>query len=139
MLPCNSCSELADIFVQTIQSHRQRIPKSDLFVLHNLRYSILILNQIWIRILHPARHGENHFMQKWVFCTHQTCMPNRSANDLAEYIASSLVLWNDSIRNQKCERARVIGNHHQRWASDRVVGNAPPRISQNQESLRLLN
>src|SRR6516162_6476910 len=79
-----------------------------LFGLDRFRHSLSGLDQFRISVLHKVANGENHVVQEGLFLTQSAAVTNGTADDLAQYVAASLVGWQHTIRNEKGCSTRVI-------------------------------
>src|SRR5215469_13743873 len=79
-----------------------------LFGLDRFRHSLSGLDQFRISILHEIANRENHVVHEGFFLTQSAAMTNGTADDLAQYVAASLVGWQHTIRKEKGCGTRVI-------------------------------
>ena len=72
---------------------------------------LLLLCKLRICILGYINHSLGKLCQERTLDTEQSAMSCRTTKQTAEYIAPSLVRWQNTIRCHKCHRTDMIGNH----------------------------
>src|SRR5215469_16212171 len=89
--------------------------------LDRFRHSLSGLDKFRISVLHKIANGENHVVHEGLFLTQSAAVTNGAADDLAQYVAASLVGWLHTIRNEKGCSTRVIRDDSKGWIIEQAL------------------
>ena len=99
--------------IKNLHADGQRFKETLFFSLQNIGDALFIGFEAWVSVTHLQHQVSHQLVEKRCLFTQLVAVTNRPSNDAALHIATAFVGWHDTVADQKCGGANVIGNDEQ--------------------------